>query len=241
MRYAARSEQGKRIQNEDHLFIPTAPGDISLAVVADGMGGHNAGSTASALAVQVVVEELQKGGMGSPESLILAALKKANAAVYAYSLQNANCRGMGTTMVLAMAFKTRYVAANIGDSRLYYFDGQTLTQFSVDHSYVAELVAAGQLTREQAMRHPRRNIITRALGTRDQEKADIFKGAWGPGDMLMLCTDGLFSVLDDRDMARVLREEESIEAACDHLVEIALYGGSTDNISVVLVQNEEGK
>lgn len=241
MRFAARSEQGKRIRNEDCLFIPTRPGEIALAAVADGMGGHNAGSTASALAVETVVTELKRGGMGSPEDLILAALAKANAAIYDYSIHTPNCRGMGTTLVLAMAFRTRYVAANIGDSRLYYFDGNTLTQITEDHSYVAELVAAGHITREEAMRHPRRNIITRALGTREQEQADIFKGSWGPGDMLMLCTDGLFGVLDEMEMARALLEEKDMELACERMVEMALYGGSTDNISVALIQNEEGQ
>ncbi len=241
MRYAARSEKGKRIRNEDCLFIPSRPGEIALAVVADGMGGHNAGSTASALAVETVVTELKRGGMGRPEDLILAALKKANAAIYEYSVHTPNCRGMGTTLVLAMAFKTRYVAANIGDSRLYYFDGGDLTQITEDHSYVAELVAAGHITAQEAMRHPRRNIITRALGTREQEQADIFKGNWGPGDLLLLGTDGLFGVLSDAEMARVLREEKDLEQACDILVENALSGGSTDNISVVLIRNEEGQ
>lgn len=241
MRYAAKSEQGKRIRNEDCVFIPTRPGEIALVVVADGMGGHNAGSTASALAVETVVAELKRGGLGSPEELILAALSKANAAIYEYSITTPNCRGMGTTLVLAMAFRTRYVVANIGDSRLYYFDGQNLTQITEDHSYVAELVAAGQITKEEAVRHPRRNIITRALGTREQEAADIFKGSWKAGDMLMLCTDGLFGVLEDEQLALVFREEADLEAICDRLVEMALHGGSTDNISVALIRNEEGQ
>ena len=105
MRFAAKSEQGKRIQNEDQLFIPTRPGDVPLAVVADGMGGHNAGSTASTLAVEVLVEQLRKGGIEPIEDRILAALEAANAAVYQHALENPNCRGMGTTMVLALAFK----------------------------------------------------------------------------------------------------------------------------------------
>ena len=241
MRFAAKSEQGKRIQNEDQLFIPTRPGDVSLAVVADGMGGHNAGSTASTLAVEVLVEQLRKGGIEPIEDRILAALEAANAAVYQHALENPNCRGMGTTMVLALAFKSKYVAANVGDSRLYFFDGQGLTQISHDHSYVAQLVAAGQITPEQAMHHPRRNIITRALGTRQAEQADLFRGEWKQGDMLLLCSDGLYGVLDDREMARILREEPDLDAACEQLVRNALYGGTTDNVSVVLIRNEEGK
>ena len=241
MKYAARSEQGKRIHNEDSLFIPSRPGEIALAVIADGMGGHNAGSTASELAVETVVAELKRGGMGTPEELILSALYKANAAIYDYSIRTPNCRGMGTTLTLAMVFKSRFIAANIGDSRLYYFNGRSLEQVTNDHSYVAELVAAGHITQEEAMHHPRRNIITRALGTREHEQADVFKGNWEPGDLLMLSTDGLFASLADEEMARVLREEADMDQACDRLVENAIYGGSTDNISVVLIRNEEGQ
>ena len=127
------------------------------------------------------MEQLRKGGIEPIEDRILAALEAANAAVYQHALENPNCRGMGTTMVLALAFKSKYVAANVGDSRLYFFDGQALTQISHDHSYVAQLVAAGQITPEQAMYHPRRNIITRALGTRQAEQADLFRGEWKQG------------------------------------------------------------
>ena len=91
------------------------------------------------------------------------------------------------------------------------------------------------------MYHPRRNIITRALGTRQAEQADLFRGEWKQGDMLLLCSDGLYGVLDDREMARILREEPDLDAACEQLVRNALYGGTTDNVSVVLIRNEEGK
>jgi protein phosphatase len=236
VKYAANSKQGKRAQNEDHFFIPQR-GEVSLAVVADGMGGHNAGNIASALAVETVVSELKRGGLGTPEELILAAMVKANDTVYEYAAQHPNCRGMGTTMVLAMPFHTRYVAANIGDSRLYHFDGKQLVQITKDHSYVAELVEAGQITPEEAAHHPRRNIITRALGAREVERTDLFRCEWHPGDILMLCTDGLFGALENADMLRVLVEEPDLQRACDTLVDIALYGGSSDNVSVALIQN----
>ena len=239
MRFAAKSEKGKRIQNEDYVYIPAGRDDIPLAVVADGMGGHRAGSIASTLAVETLLEEFRGSGERWPESRIVPAVRRANEAVYEMSRERPDCRGMGTTMVLALVNAERYVAANIGDSRLYHFDGESLHQITEDHSYVAELVAAGQITQEEALSHPRRNIITRALGTRSREKADIFHGMWAAGQMLMLCSDGLHGVLAERDMARILREEADMQAACEELVQIAIYAGSTDNISVALIRNEE--
>lgn len=238
MKYGALSERGRREHNEDSYYIP-ADGHTALAAVADGMGGHKAGSTASTLAIETLVSDIERGGESDPERLILRAVRAANAAVYAKSKSGTGFSGMGTTLVLALPLEGRYVAANIGDSRLYHYSNGELRRVSRDHSYVEELVEAGYITREQAASHPRRNVITRAVGTDPDERADIFKSSWKRGDVLMLCTDGLSGTLTDEDMCRVLREEEDINAACRRLVEEALYGGSTDNISVVLVLNEE--
>lgn len=240
MIYACRSEKGRRDYNEDAVFIPPK-GEVSLVIVADGMGGHSAGNIASALAVKTVAAELKKGGVGTPNSLVLNSVNKANAAVHQMSKTDKNCRGMGTTLVLALLFKTRYVAANVGDSRLYHFGANELTQVSIDHSYVGELVAAGYITPKQARLHPKRNLITRALGTNESEEVDIFNEMWEEGDMLLLCTDGLYTVLDDMEIRRVLRQEQDLDRACDTLVKTALERGSNDNISVVLVKNEEAR
>lgn len=236
MKYCALSEKGKRQHNEDTVFVPMHS-EVALAVVADGMGGHKAGDTASAMAVDMMVSEIKRGG-AAPEKLIERAVEAANSAVYAASRQNSECRGMGTTAVLAMPFISHYVAANIGDSRLYHYHDGIVTQVSRDHSYVQELVEAGYITRAQAAVHPRRNVITRAIGTSNKETADIFRNDWQPGDMLLLCTDGLHSALEDMDIARILSEEDDIEEACKRLISEALYGGSTDNISVALILNE---
>ena len=238
MIYAARSVTGKRDNNEDSVFIPKG-GEISLAVVADGMGGHSAGNVASAIAVETVVAELRKGGTGSPAALVRSAVNNANTAVYEQSRKRPEWRGMGTTLVMALLFKTRYVAANVGDSRLYHYHEGMLEQVTVDHSYVAELMASGYITREEAAHHPKRNLITRALGTRSKEKVDIFECAWVENDILMLCSDGLYSVLENRDMLRTIEKSDSPESACDALVALALASGSQDNVSVVLVKNGE--
>ena len=239
MIYASTSEKGKRYQNEDTLFVPSR-GEMALFIVADGMGGHNAGSVASRLATDTVEAAVRKGGIATPEDLLKSALKEANRAVLEYANSDKNCRGMGTTMVAALVFQTKYVVANVGDSRLYHFHGGALTQVTRDHSYVAELVEAGEITREEAAVHPRRNIITRALGTRGEERVDIFKREWARDDILFLCSDGLYGVLDDREMERILGlADDDLQDACDTLVEFALYGGSTDNISVILIKNRE--
>lgn len=238
MIYAARSVTGKRANNEDFVFVPKY-GEISLAVVADGMGGHNAGNVASSLAVEHVATELKKGGAGSPASLVRNAVNRANSAVYDYAAAHPECRGMGTTLVLALVFKTRFIAANVGDSRLYHYHAGKLTQITVDHSYVAELLASGYITKEEALRHPRRNLITRALGTNSKEKVDVFECAWEEGDILLLCSDGLYSELEDKAILETIEKHKKIEDACDALIRLALDAGSRDNVSAVLVKNGE--
>ena len=238
MIYAARSITGKRAKNEDAVFIPKG-GEISLVAVADGMGGHNAGNVASAIAVETLGSELKKGGPGGPAALVRDAVNHANTAVFEYAKAHPECRGMGTTLVMALLFKTRFVAANVGDSRLYHFHAGQLHQVTADHSYVAELVASGYLTPEEAAHHPRRNLITRALGTRACERVDIFECEWEENDALLLCSDGLYSELNEQDLVGVLEKSDTPDAACTALVELALDSGSQDNVCVVLVKNGE--
>ena len=238
MIYAARSVTGKRANNEDSFFVPKG-GEISLAIVADGMGGHSAGNIASAIAVEAVASELKKGGPGGPAALVMNAVNHANTAVFEYASAHPECKGMGTTLVMALLFKTRFVAANVGDSRLYHYHAGKLRQVTVDHSYVAELVASGYITREEAARHPQRNIITRAVGTRPIERVDVFECAWEKGDKLLICTDGLYGELSENELTDVLGQSaEELQTACDALVERALKAGSRDNISAVIIYND---
>lgn len=238
MIYAGVSVQGRRNRNEDCIFLPQN-GGLPLVIVADGMGGHNAGYLASRIAVDAAVRAVEKGDMDKPAELLQHAAEEANRAILAHADGDYTCRGMGTTMVMALLFTDHYIAANIGDSRLYHFHQDTLIQITRDHSYVWEMVHAGYITPEEARTHPQRNIITRALGTPDIGPIDLFENPWQPQDMLFLCTDGLYGSLDARDIERVLREEEDLQTACETLVQIASYGGSTDNISVVLSANKE--
>ncbi|HOG01091.1 MAG: Serine/threonine phosphatase stp [Firmicutes bacterium ADurb.Bin248] len=240
MRYASKSVTGVRAQNQDAVFVPRG-GEISLAVVADGMGGQSAGDIASSVAVGAVVAELKKGGTGGAAQLVSAAMAAANAAVYEKAASDPALRGMGTTMVLALLFNSHYIAANVGDSRLYHISGENIEQITKDHSYVAELVALGYITRQEAARHPRRNLITRALGTRESERVDIFEREWAKGDRLVLCSDGLYSELDEQDILHTVLSTDDMQSACEDLVDCALYSGSRDNVSIVIVSNEEAK
>jgi len=240
MIYQGASLKGIRENNEDCIYLPRR-GEISLVLLADGMGGHNAGEIASRLAVQTAAKAIRKGSFQSPEERILRGVEEANRAVYTHAQQTEDCQGMGTTLVLALLFHSHFLCANVGDSRLYHYrkNGE-LRRISRDHSYVAELVEAGIITEEQARLHPKRNIITRALGTAEKEKADLFDVDWEEGDMVLLCSDGLYEVLPDGELEGILKiHSGDLSVACRALTDKALENGSRDNISVVLVKNSE--
>lgn len=236
MKYASISEKGVRPRNEDSCYIPAAD-ETPLVIVADGMGGHAAGDTASAMAVAVIRDAFADAGNCCRDG-IAGAVEEANTAIFLRSRREPALAGMGTTLVFALLSPPGVLAANVGDSRIYLFSRGTLRQISEDHSLVAALVAMGEITREEAMVHPRRNIITRALGTKDEERADVFDFPWNKGDTLLLCTDGLHGTLSDGEIAAVLSGENDIERAARKLVSAALDAGSADNVTVVLVRNE---
>ena len=239
MIFAGRTETGLRSQNEDQYMLLNTE-TIRAAAVSDGMGGHRAGETASATAVETLQNALTIA-KGCWEETLSDAFKEANSAVHTLAQSDDSMYGMGCTLVAAIFDETQFVAANVGDSRLYHFDGAGLKQITHDHSFVAELVRRGIITREEAKTHPRRNLITRAIGTEGQVSADIFSCEWKRGDMLLLCSDGLCGVMDEAEMAAYLRNSVDIDATCAALISRALALGSRDNITVVLVKNDGGE
>lgn len=238
MIYAYRSDKGLRKKNEDSFYVP-AEGARPVVIVADGMGGHAAGEIASSTAIEKITAciDAAPGGVSSI-TLLRQAMNEANRTVFELAMTDDRCAGMGTTVVMALLEPEKYTVANIGDSRLYHFDGRKLRRVTKDHSYVQELVSAGLITEEQAKDHPQRNLVTRAVGTSRFEKADAGVRSWREGDLLMLCSDGLCGSADDGEMERVLRNEPDLLACCDKLTDIALRNGSSDNITIVLVKNE---
>ena len=237
MKFAYLTDIGKRATNEDSLYVP-AEGAKPLFLVADGMGGHKSGATASTLAARSVAEYVEQCTHSNLETMAKVASAYANAKVYALAQSAKVYEGMGTTLAFVYAQEDRFVAANIGDSRIYHYDGMTLTQITKDHSYVAALLMAGKITETEAENHPQRNMITRAIGINPIEQADIFEMEWGKGDLLLLCTDGLPSGLTDAEIKEILKSVKDINAACRELVESAKKGGAADNITVILVENE---
>ncbi|MBZ4652764.1 MAG: protein serine/threonine phosphatase [Peptococcaceae bacterium] len=224
-----------RKDNEDNYLVSA---DRGLFVVADGMGGHLGGAVASSMAIKVIDEEIREPHLEeNPSRLLHTALLKANSLILQQG-QSENLCGMGTTVTAALFQKGSIYIAHIGDSRAYLYRDQALTLLTQDHSLVNELLQKGGITVEEAQYHPQRNILTRALGTQVLPQIDFTTTPALPGDMLLLCTDGLSNHVSDQEIKTVLSEESNLKEKVKHLVNLALERGGNDNITVVLVQYE---
>ncbi len=229
--------------NEDSVacFVPEEQAQRrhkgSLFLVADGMGGHQAGEVASKLAAERVLHEYYADNRHRPGDSLVRAVKIANQAVYELAQADPSKAGMGTTMVAAVIRGRRVYIANVGDSRAYLINSRGIRQITEDHSWVEQQVQAGRLTRRQAEHHPRRNLITRALGHGPSVAVDLFKGALGRQDALLLCSDGLHGPVTDSQMAAAVRSRPPAEAA-RRLIERAIAQGADDNISVIIVREK---
>ena len=234
LRWASRSDTGRvRLQNEDSVY---ADGDVFI--VADGMGGHLAGEVASALAVSTIVEKCS-GGVASLDQFG-EAVREANRRVIGESEADTNREGMGTTVVAVARMSDpnnpRLALANVGDSRAYLFDSSGIRQLSKDHSLVQELVDDGIIGPEDARHHPRRNIVTRALGIDPEVAIDLWELALPIGSRILLCSDGLVDEVEEAAIAEVLTTEPDPEIAADRLIRMANDNGGRDNVSLVLLQ-----
>jgi serine/threonine protein phosphatase PrpC len=207
----------------------------ALFLVADGMGGHNAGEVASQEAVDCVPEAYYADEIHDVVESLRQAFETANQALCAMAEDDPSKAGMGTTLVAAVLREDRAIVANVGDSRAYLLRGKHLSQITVDHSWVEEQVQEGLLTRDAARRHPHRHLITRSLGTRPGVEVDLFDVDLQRGDLLLLCTDGLSGQVSDQKMAQVVHAMSPQEAAADLVARANAHGG-VDNASVVIVQ-----
>ena len=219
----------RRELNEDTYF---GDAELGLWLVADGMGGHEFGEVASALARDAVVREVRAGRS------LTEAIRRADEDIIRHSRQRAESLPMGTTVVALRLQDNRFELAWVGDSRAYLWNSQ-LRQLSSDHSYVQELIDQGAITAEQARAHPHRNVVTQALGVTDPQslKVETITGEFKPGMQLLLCSDGLTEEVDDGTIARVLAKHElSAQECVDQLIVAALDGGGSDNVTVVVVR-----
>lgn len=242
MRTAGRTDIGRiRLVNEDRALVLPQLGGITLAVVADGMGGHQAGDIASQMATQVIERELKSldknAATDELEQAVKTAIENANRSIYEYASTSEQYYGMGTTVVVAVATSDKLVIGHIGDSRAYMTRDGGLEQLTEDHSLVNELVRSGQITAEEASNHPRRNVLTRALGTESGVTADVKTFDWKEGDIVLLCSDGLSGYVEESAVREILYSSHPLEEKADMLVDKALEAGGDDNITVVLIEN----
>jgi PPM family protein phosphatase len=228
-----KSDTGRqRRANEDNLFV-----DEPLFVVADGMGGARAGEVASQTAVDAFGGGLPDSG--SPEERLAVVIRDANERIHGMAKSDEQLSGMGTTVTAALLGSTEVSIAHVGDSRAYVWRDGELHPLTRDHSLVAELVARGKLTEEQAAEHPQRSIITRALGPEANVDVETRTYPVRGGDVYLLCSDGLTSMIDDATVASVLREAPSLSEAGERLIQAANEAGGRDNITVVLFHVED--
>lgn len=221
----------RRDLNEDTYY---GDSELGLWLVADGMGGHEYGEVASALARDAIVREIRAG------TPLVQAIRIADEDIIRTSRRRNDALPMGTTVVAARVHGNRFEVAWVGDSRVYLWRDGQLAQLSQDHSYVQELIANGAITQDQARNHPHRNVVTQALGVTDPRNLNVesMTGDLRPGMQLLLCSDGLTEEVDDADIARVLSQHDASAQECvDSLVAAALDGGGSDNITVVLVRS----
>jgi serine/threonine protein phosphatase PrpC len=220
----------KRRRNEDDYVV-----EPPLFAIADGMGGAQAGELASSLAAGAVRED--EGAEGSGERRVTELIQEANRRVYQRSSQDAAASGMGTTMTVALVADGNVVFGHVGDSRAYLIRDGKLEQLTEDHSLVAELVRSGKLSPEEAETHPQRSVITRALGTDPDVDVDTFSIESTPGDVFMLCSDGLTSMVEDDVILRTIeKNRDNLQGAAKALIRAANKGGGEDNITVIFFE-----
>ncbi len=227
----------KRSLNQDYVFTSeTAIGNLpNLFIVADGMGGANAGDFASKYTVEVITEEIAACKDDNLEEIIRKAVTTANQKLRQKAMELEELSGMGTTVVVATCQEKLLTIANVGDSRLYIVN-EEISQITKDHSLVEEMVRLGGLSKELARSHPDKNIITRAIGATDDLHIDFFNVNIKKGDMILLCSDGLTNMLEDDQIHEILKSQASIARKAEQLIEAANGNGGRDNIAVILIE-----
>ena len=250
LQFVARTDVGQvRDHNEDFI---TENERLGFAVLADGMGGLNAGEVASSMAVHLLVDELaqyrngkskltpeQKGEEKLPVQarVVRKAVEKANETVFETSQTQPQCQGMGTTVVVAYYYNNRVAVAHIGDSRMYRLRNNEMEQITKDHSFVQELIDKGLFTKEEARVSSKKNVVTRALGVSPNVEVEVNEHQVEPGDIYLMCSDGIHDLLPDDEIEAAMQEFSSnLNELAAHLINLANAAGGKDNISVILTR-----
>lgn len=241
MTVVGRTDIGRlRSTNQDAFVCGKLAPDVPFAIVCDGMGGANGGNVASSIAIRTITGRLISSyragmSMSSMQHVLESAIAAANIAVYDEAAADADLRGMGTTLVMAVMMKERVLIAHIGDSRAYVItDDHTFEQITKDHSVVQQMLERGQITPEEAKTHPRRNFITRALGVSDTVACDFSEFQLPRGGAVLLCSDGLSGMVE-RDTMKEVAQSCTMQDLPDRLIAAANRAGGSDNITVALI------
>ena len=240
--YAMTDVGRTRVVNQDYVFSCLEPvGNLpNLFIVADGMGGHQAGDFASSYSVKKFLESVSLSLQRNPHKIFADAIRYANRELIEKSKLNPELKGMGTTLVALTIVDDKAYVANVGDSRLYLME-DSLMQITVDHSLVQEMIKIGELTKEDARLHPDKNIITRAVGAGRDINADYFEFTITKDSILLMCSDGLSNMVADDQIAVLLKSADAPEKVGKKLVETANRNGGKDNIAVIVINSKSGE
>lgn len=246
MKTYRESIKGKRESNQDYTCLSKNQAGYTMAILCDGMGGHRAGDKASRMAGQFLSETWQETDLASKDQVMTwakEAINEVNRAIYEKGLNDRHMFGMGSTVVLCVILDEDIIVANVGDSRAYQYVNDQVAIITDDHSFAYELYLKGEITKEEAATHRQRNMLTRSLGLPDDVSVDIFQLKTEDVQMIILCSDGLSDTLSSQAMAEIIENSTDIDQAGSQMVEAAFQNGSTDNITVMLVDldcKEEG-
>ena len=239
MKFHAITDVGRmRSQNQDNVYGTTQPiGALpDLFLVADGMGGHNAGDYASRRALELVRDSAASSDQEEPVRVLRDAITEANQILYREASDTRERSGMGTTFVAAVVTDENLLVANVGDSRLYVLHDGKLRQVTLDHSLVEEMVRTGSMSQEVAYHHPKKHMITRAVGAEETIEIDFFDVPLTGDEIILMCTDGLSNMVEDDRICDLLLAEGTIEQRAESLVQAANQKGGSDNITVIVIE-----
>ncbi|ABO50238.1 protein phosphatase 2C domain protein [Desulforamulus reducens MI-1] len=238
MKWSQISDVGRvRPGNEDSMC---ACPDIGLFAVADGMGGHKAGEIASRTVIEYLVENLRNSNVEKEDiaTNLLRILDEANLRIHRLSNEIEEYRGMGTTVTAGIFVDNKLIIAHVGDSRAYLIRHDDIIQITNDHSLVGEMLRCGGITEEQAINHPQKNVLTRAMGTAPMVRLDLHTVDLKVGDKILFCTDGLINHLRPEEIKHVIKGQPDLDKCLEELMDLTLERGGTDNSTIVLVEVE---
>ena len=246
MRYASATDTGTVRKNNEDFRAVLNVGQDTVFVIADGMGGHAVGELASRTAVEYVLSALPREletakNKKEIEDVLHLIIEKANVRVYLESLDNKEFQGMGTTLTIAVLRDWRLYVSHIGDCRVYLMHGSTLDRLTVDHTLVQELVDSGSITEEEALTHPKRHVLLKSLGVNEYMSPDTYSFDISEGDLILMCTDGLYGYVEETEIRTILRRHKDLDACAGQLVGAANRMGGKDNVTVILIHCDRDK